>query len=216
MGPRIIRSLIVLGVPGVALGIFYLLLEGFHFEFAALSKEQSFVVVILFISSVVGVILFALHRYASDTKREKSENILSDTVSPGPGHSRATANISIQLMHPLLSMSVRFGVLHVRDGKDQVADRGPLLNKEIYFEDVDDRGTLLATVHYDSVLGLQFKCFVDHRGYTFEVVKQALERNGFTEVTRGEGKALRAWFLLPGYSLCSTVDGHTNNFLYPA
>ena len=49
----------------------------------------------------------------------------------------------------------------------------------------------------NSSLGFQFKCFAEYKGHTFKAVKKALEENGFTDVTEGQGGPFCAWFLLP-------------------
>jgi hypothetical protein len=128
----------------------------------------------------------------------------------------AKKNIAIKPSQKLLNMSVRFGLLHVRDGKDEVVGHVPPLNEEIWFQNLDDRGTLVAAITYDRPLGFQFKCFVDHGGLDYRKVKQALEESGFAQVSAGKGKAFRAWFILPEYDTCKTVDKFTNNFVYPA
>ena len=116
----------------------------------------------------------------------------------------------------LLDMGVLFGLLHVRDGKDQISDHGPLLNKEIYFEHADRRKTLESIVKYRKTIGFQFKCFVNHEGVPFKTIKKMLKKNGFRNISRGGGKSYRAWFILPEYPTCHTTDGILNNFFYPA
>ncbi len=55
MEVSIIRALVVLGVPGVALGIFYLLLRSFNFQFAKVGPEWTAIVAILFLFVVGGI-----------------------------------------------------------------------------------------------------------------------------------------------------------------
>ena len=74
---------------------------------------------------------------------------------------------------------------------------------------------MLAEVEFDESLGFQFKCFAEYKGHTFKAVKKALEENGFTDVTEGQGGPFCAWFLLPEYSKYITFDPFTNNFVYP-
>jgi len=50
----------------------------------------------------------------------------------------------------------------------------------------------------------------------YSKVKSMLEDAGFSSITEGGGKSKRAWFILPEYKVCSTNDGFTNNFYYPA
>jgi hypothetical protein len=126
------------------------------------------------------------------------------------------APIILRLNPQLQGMDLKFGLLHVRDGKDEVKDSGPLLNKEIAFHEIDRRGTLQAVVVYPENIGFQFKCFVDIKGNDFEKVKKALEDNGFTEISQGGGKASRIWFILPEYKTYKTVDGLLDNFYYPS
>ena len=44
------------------------------------------------------------------------------------------AEIIIQPPADLDGRSIKFGLLHVRDGKDEIDDRGPLLNKVHWFK----------------------------------------------------------------------------------
>lgn len=68
MESKFIRALVTLGVPGVALGIFYLLLKSMHFEFSRIDATWSALIVILFLLTVGGVIFFSLHRWAPEKK----------------------------------------------------------------------------------------------------------------------------------------------------
>lgn len=126
------------------------------------------------------------------------------------------AQIHLSLSEEILSTGMNFGILHVRDGKDEVEDKGPLLNIETKFQEIDRRGTLQASIKYRKSLGFQFKCFANYRGIKFDEAKEILDRHGYMEVTKGEGKQSRAWFILSDYSTCITVDGIKNNFFYPA
>lgn len=130
--------------------------------------------------------------------------------------SKGIAHIFLSIDESLLDLGVLFGLLHVRDGKDQIPDHGPLLNKEICFDHADRRKTFQSSVHYKQNIGFQFKCFVDYEGIPFQDIKTMLEQNGFQNVSRGGGKAYRAWFILPEYPTCHTIDGILNNFFYPA
>ena len=71
--------------------------------------------------------------------------------------------IMMHLSQDLRNLHMTFGVLHVRDGKDEISDSGPLLNEEVPFKDVGRQGTMVATVEYAKNLGFQFKCFVDFK-----------------------------------------------------
>ena len=127
-----------------------------------------------------------------------------------------SASIVLDLSEELQNKILTFCLLHVRDGKDQIPDKGPLLNREIVFEEIDRHGALIARVTYAKRLGFQFKCFADHKGTPFDEVKALLSSNGYEGIGKGRGKPFRAWFLLPEYTTCRTIDGITNNFYYPA
>lgn len=126
------------------------------------------------------------------------------------------ASIILHLNSKLHGMGLKFGLLHVRNGKDEVKDSGPLLNKELYFSAIDRRGTLQTVVAYRKDTGFQFKCFADMNGYDFEAVAQALKENGFVEISKGGGELSRVWFILPNYPQYTTIDKLVNNFYYPS
>jgi len=128
----------------------------------------------------------------------------------------ATARIVIHLGDDLQKLNLRFGVLHVRDGKDEMKDSGPILNEEIEFRPVDRRGTMEATVTYSKRLGFQFKSFVDHGEYDYERIEQLLKNSQFTDISRGQGKKFRIWFILNDFPTYNTFDGFLNNYYYPA
>jgi hypothetical protein len=128
----------------------------------------------------------------------------------------ATARIVIRLGEDIQKLNPRFGLLHVRDGKDELKDAGPLLNQEIEFRAVDRRGTFEAVVKFSKRLGFQFKCFVDHGEHGYEQIEALLKDNKFTEISKGEGKRNRIWFILPEYPTYKTFDGFINNYYYPA
>ncbi len=127
-----------------------------------------------------------------------------------------SARIIIHLPEELQRLNLQFGVLHVRDGKDEVPGHGDLENKEIPFRPVDRRGTMEATITYKKRLGFQFKCFVDHRQYPYVEIEKLLKDAGFLDPSEGEGTKFRAWFILDGYPKYTTVDGFLNNFYYPS
>ena len=62
--PKIFKALVVLGVPGVALGVFYLLLRGFGFQFETIRATWAAIIAIIFLLVVGGVTLYALNRFA--------------------------------------------------------------------------------------------------------------------------------------------------------
>ena len=61
---KYLRPLIALGVPGVGLGIFYLLLRGFKFEFSTIPPIFSGIIAIVFLVVITIITIFALHRFA--------------------------------------------------------------------------------------------------------------------------------------------------------
>lgn len=79
METKIIKSLIVLGVPGVLLGIFFLLFREFEFEFDTISSTWAAIIAIIFLV-VVGLITFyglqqwSPHRNDSDDVSNDSGN----------------------------------------------------------------------------------------------------------------------------------------------
>ncbi|PSU87386.1 hypothetical protein C0W42_16645 [Photobacterium kishitanii] len=83
MDIKFIKPLVTLGVPGVALGIFYLLLKSLNFEFSSVSSTWTAVIVILFLLIVGGVVLFALHRWSpnqfKDSAKEPSKKETKET-----------------------------------------------------------------------------------------------------------------------------------------
>lgn len=126
------------------------------------------------------------------------------------------AEISLKVPDNVLNSGTTFGLLHIRDGKDEVSDSGLLLNKEIFFNKMDQRGNFIISLNYTKNLGFQFKCFADYTGITFEQLKETLEKNGYRDVSKGEGKMMRAWFIHPDYSTYATVDNFLNNYYYPS
>lgn len=58
----------------------------------------------------------------------------------------ASARIVLSLTEDLRRLNLRFGILHVRDGKDEVPDHGELKNEIIPFEAIDHQGTLVAVI----------------------------------------------------------------------
>lgn len=124
-------------------------------------------------------------------------------------------DIFLKIPDEILDTGTKFGLLHVRDGKDEVSNRGPLLNKATWFRKVDKRNNLRTSVYYAKNLGFQFKCFADYKEIDFDRVKEVLEKNGYLSVAKGKDKPKRTWFIHPGYPTCKTVDEIENNFFYP-
>ena len=128
-----------------------------------------------------------------------------------------TSKVGICLKVPLeiLNTGTKWGLLHVRDGKDEFPDKGPILHKVYWFKEIDRRGTLKASVRHTKKLGFQFKCFADYRGIDFNKLKEVLEKSGYLSVGEGAGKQGRAWFIHPDYPTYKTADKIENNFFYP-
>jgi hypothetical protein len=132
------------------------------------------------------------------------------------GTETESARIVIHLSDELQALNLRFELLHVRDGKDEVRDAGPLLNQEISFRAIDRHGNLEATVQYTKRLGFQFKCFVNQGDYDYDKLAQMLKDSHFTEISKGVGPKFRIFFILPDYQKYTTVDGFVNNYYYPS
>jgi hypothetical protein len=76
------RIVATLGVPGLALGVFFMLLKGFHWRFPAVPRNQVRSLIVLFLVLTSGVVLFALYRWTPhDSVGQKSGSIDSSEVS---------------------------------------------------------------------------------------------------------------------------------------
>jgi hypothetical protein len=64
METKFIKTLITLGIPGVALGIFYLLLRQFGFRFGEIGSIASATIAILFLLIVGGITFYALREWS--------------------------------------------------------------------------------------------------------------------------------------------------------
>jgi hypothetical protein len=64
MENQLIRGAVVLGVPGFALVVFYLLLRTFNFQFSQIGPDGSTAVVVLFLLIVWAITAYVLHRWA--------------------------------------------------------------------------------------------------------------------------------------------------------
>ena len=64
MEVKFIRALVTLGVPGVALGIFYLLLRSFNFQFSQIGPASTAGIAIIFLLIVGMITFYALHLWA--------------------------------------------------------------------------------------------------------------------------------------------------------
>ena len=130
----------------------------------------------------------------------------------------ASARIVLSLTEDLRRLNLRFGILYVRDGKDEVPDHGKLENKRIPFEAIDRQGTLVAVIEHRRRLGFQFKCFVESRPVEFARIKKLLEEAHFSDVSEGGADPSTVWFIHPKYPKYKTMDHDPilNNFYYPA
>lgn len=124
------------------------------------------------------------------------------------------AEISLEVSHDLLHMG-KFGLLHVRDGKDEYSSNRPHLHRVLWFNETKQWNNLKTSVRYIKNLGFQFKCFIDYVGIDFNQLRESLEKEGYLEVKKGKGKLNRAWFIHPEYPIYKTADGIKNNFFYP-
>ena len=104
-------------------------------------------------------------------------------------------------------LELKYSVLLVKYGKDEVVKAERLLNKEIKFEGYNPK---IARIRVHKVHGAQFKCFVDYKSEDqFDKIKEFLEKNGFKEVTHDDDRyKKRAWFIHPDFSTCKTVEGY--------
>jgi hypothetical protein len=66
METKLIRILVVLGVPGVALGVFYLLLRQFNFRFDTIGPLWAAIIAVIFIFIVGSITFYAIHRWAPE------------------------------------------------------------------------------------------------------------------------------------------------------
>lgn len=141
------------------------------------------------------------------------------------------------IFHKFQNMGLRFGVLYVKSGKDDIgiqqarlasstnryetsiiAYHMQVLNEVHWFEEGGDN-SYFTTMRFVGALGFQFKCFVDFGNNDFAEIKSLLEECDFTSVAEGAGQMQRAWFLLPAYYRVTTYwtgDNLWNNFYYPA
>jgi hypothetical protein len=113
----------------------------------------------------------------------------------------------------------RFGLLHVKDGRDQSAEQSPLVNTTHWFEQASgDRPRLVVSLRYTKRLGAQFKCFADYREMGVEEAERVLggeEAIGVVNRAGAPGSS-RVWFLLHSHETVATSDGFANNFIDPA
>lgn len=127
-----------------------------------------------------------------------------------------TTEITLKISEKVADTETKFGLLHVRDGKDG-DDREKPKNEKHWFKRVDQQYNLKTSVRYKKNLGFQFKCFADCMEGDFDELKEMLKQNGYLHVVVAEDKGgtRRVWFIHPDYPICKTVDDIVNNFFYP-
>jgi transcriptional regulator with XRE-family HTH domain len=138
------------------------------------------------------------------------------TVDESGASIHSVYEISIVVPRSLLNEGCRFGLLLVRIGAAPTIRGRRALLRPIDFSLRGDRGEMQARVSVPSRNGFEFKCFVDFGKLNFSSVKHELEAAGFKEITVGEGKLARAWFLLRDYRV--VVEPRTrirNNVYFP-
>jgi hypothetical protein len=74
MEAKFIRALATLGVPGVALGIFYLLLRGFNFQFSQIDPIITGLVAVLFLLLTASITAYALHLWRPVASHEQKKS----------------------------------------------------------------------------------------------------------------------------------------------
>ena len=107
METKLIKSLVGLGVPGVSLGVFYLLLRSLNFKFSTVGPVWTAVIVIIFLLVVGGVTLFALHRWSPENKTTgntasrdyESKNEESRAFTFHVGEEEVNFNVKMQSLH---------------------------------------------------------------------------------------------------------------------
>jgi len=92
MESRLLKILVVLGVPGVALGVFYLLLKQFGFEFSRIGSNASAIIAMTFLLLVGGITFFALHRWGP-SKGQQYDSIDRNTKKRGKDHQKTIPNL---------------------------------------------------------------------------------------------------------------------------
>ena len=97
---KFIRPLIALGVPGVALGIFYLLYNRFDFKLSQIDATWTVVVIITFMLVTAGVTVFALHRWAP--QRDHADGATESTAADKSGGSIITLKEEVVTYSELL------------------------------------------------------------------------------------------------------------------
>lgn len=74
MESKILRVMVALGVPGVALGVFYLIFKQFGFTFSTIDPWPSALIAVLFLLIVRAITMFALHKWGPETMPYEQQN----------------------------------------------------------------------------------------------------------------------------------------------
>lgn len=109
MESKLLRIVVILGVPGVALGVFYLLLRGFGFDFAPISPVWSAVTAIVFILVVATVTAYALHLWRPNTPPKSSSQQSNDSIRSADEAKRESLSASYRLGFSLAKVAWHHG-----------------------------------------------------------------------------------------------------------
>jgi hypothetical protein len=107
----------------------------------------------------------------------------------------------------LSTLNIQPGLLYVRDGKDELPERGPVVNKVVPFLVTDAAGVYRARFRKSKALGCQFKVFFDSELEDAAEVTNERSQSGFLDPTAEDRRAGRIWVLLRDFPICVTVDG---------
>lgn len=124
------------------------------------------------------------------------------------------AIIRLRLSQPLPGPDVRLVLRHIRNGKDEVSDKGPLLNEDQPFRPAVLKNEWLTTTSCQKNIGFQFHCYIDYPAHLQSEVMTFLGICGFADISQDETLPHRLWFLLPKAPTCETVDHYTNNYFH--
>ena len=122
------------------------------------------------------------------------------------------AVIRIERPSSLSPDSGDFGLRFIRDGKDEMKDRRPLVNRDYPFS--PEGTSLVVRFRYSKALGCQFKPYFQCRKGSPQEIQEALEKAGWTAISPDENEPLRLWFLWPDQPRYTTRDGFVNHYLY--
>jgi hypothetical protein len=111
---QLLRGLTVLGVPGVALGVFYLLLRSFNFDFAQISGGWSALIAVLFLLITGGVTLYGLHRWAPNTLERAGQERATSVLLEKDGEIVTYEDLLRSTTHDLVKIKAHSHRLGVR------------------------------------------------------------------------------------------------------